>query len=355
MAIIGAGFSGLSCALALQQKNIKTILFEQKPDITKNIHTTGIIVDEAITEWQITSSYLRPIHEINLYSPDLNKLSLSSWHKYNFYMTETGQVLQEKLNQIQGQSVEVKLGTKINKIEKTKEGFYFKDQNVFAKYLVLADGANSKIAKDLGFRQNSMFLAGHELEFSLDHIAANQMHVFIHPQICKGYIGWVVPGVSSVQVGLAVNKGESLDIETFLKHIHPVFKFNKDQALGKRAGFIPVGGTLRPTFTNNILRIGDSAGAVSPLTAGGIHTAMRYGRLGGEALAQIINASTLTQKQKAKIIKTYERKIPKFYFKHVLKRIYDLLNTNLLWKVLFKTRFFLLASRFVFYSKKRLR
>jgi flavin-dependent dehydrogenase len=49
---------------------------------------------------------------------------------------------------------------------------------------------------------------------------------------------------------------------------------------------IPCGGKLPRVFADRVLLVGDAAGLVSPLTAGGIHTALRYGGLAGAAAAE---------------------------------------------------------------------
>ena len=50
--------------------------------------------------------------------------------------------------------------------------------------------------------------------------------------------------------------------------------------LSRRGGPIPCSGIVRPLATEQVMLIGDAAGMVSPLTAGGIHNALRFGRRG---------------------------------------------------------------------------
>ena len=49
---------------------------------------------------------------------------------------------------------------------------------------------------------------------------------------------------------------------------------------------IPCGGVLPRLFGDRVLLVGDAAGLVSPLTAGGIHTALRHGATAGSAAAE---------------------------------------------------------------------
>ncbi len=56
--------------------------------------------------------------------------------------------------------------------------------------------------------------------------------------------------------------------------------------MDRRGGLIPIGGPLGRFHDDRVLLIGDAAGMVSPLTAGGIHNAYRYGRLAADAIAE---------------------------------------------------------------------
>ena len=50
------------------------------------------------------------------------------------------------------------------------------------------------------------------------------------------------------------------------------------------AGLIPCGGVVSPVANDRVLLVGDSAGMVSPVTAGGIHTALKHGLAAGHAI-----------------------------------------------------------------------
>ena len=109
----------------------------------------------------------------------------------------------------------------------------------------------------------------------------DRLHCFIDPDCAPGYIGWVVPGVGITQVGLAVHRDARADMPRFVARIDPLFGLAGRPVLDKRGGVIPIGGLLRRFHTDRALLIGDAAGMVSPLTAGGIHNAYCSGRRRG--------------------------------------------------------------------------
>lgn len=352
VAIIGAGFSGLSCAERLSKNGLSVVLFDKKKELNQHIHTTGIIVDEALHEWDVDPNLIRPINQVRLYLPNLKKIDLKS-SSYNFYLTDTGGILNDKKNKILNSNLKILLGHLVKKINFQHSFYEFPDFNIKSKYLVIANGANSSFLKQFNFETHDKFLAGYELEFPLEHVDLKSiMNVFIHPQICKGYIGWAIPGVNCLQVGLAVDKGQELSIDKFLKHIQPVLDFDKSKMTGSRSGLIPVGHTSRNLFKNNCLVIGDAAGYVSPLTAGGIHTAMRYGRLGADLICDL----NLSEEQKTKtILINYQNKIPNFKFKHFLRSLYNFFNHKIFWDLTYWSGSLYIGSKLIFFSKKKLK
>ncbi len=87
------------------------------------------------------------------------------------------------------------------------------------------------------------------------------------------------------QVGLAVHAGNRVDIAKFVDRIDDRFGLCGKRVLEKRGGMIPINGLLPRFYGDRVLLVGDAAGMVSPLTAGGIHRIYRFGGLAGDAIA----------------------------------------------------------------------
>ncbi|MCE2461573.1 MAG: hypothetical protein J4F38_12450, partial [Pseudomonadales bacterium] len=149
--------------------------------------------------------------------------------------------------------------------------------------------AHSKVAQAAGLDRNSRLLKGVEWEFEPVERDGDCLHCFVDPQLAPGYIGWVVPGVGVTQVGLAVNGCHRADIAGFVERLDARFGLRGRRVLDKRGGMIPVNGLLKRFHDDRILLIGDAAGMVSPLTAGGIHRSYRFGTLAAEAIADYLD------------------------------------------------------------------
>ena len=185
------------------------------------------------------------------------------------------------------------------------------------RFLVGADGARSRVAESLGLDRNERLLKGVEWEFEPVDGVGDCLHCFIDPECAPGYIGWVVPGVGITQVGLAVHRDARADMPRFVDRIDPLFGLSGGRVLDKRGGVIPIGGLLRRFHTGRALLIGDAAGMVSPLTAGGIHNAYRYGRVAADAIADHLGAGGPHP------VEVVRRAYPKHRWKRLARWSYD--------------------------------
>ena len=109
------------------------------------------------------------------------------------------------------------------------------------------------------------------------------LHCLVDPRLAPGYIGWAFEGVGGLQLGVARRhaRRNPPDVMALLDRFAPLICERAERPSGTRAGMIPCGGVLPRVFADRVLLVGDAAGLVSPLTAGGIHTALRYGALAG--------------------------------------------------------------------------
>ena len=158
-----------------------------------------------------------------------------------------------------------------------------------ARFLVGADGPSSRVARDCALGRNARFLFGAEIEIAGATLREpERLHCFLDATRARGYLGWAFAGVGIVQAGLACTRAAESplpDVDAFVQAIAPRIALHGGTVVAKRAGLIPVGGPVAPRAADRVLLVGDAAGLVSPLTAGGIHTALASGRRAGEAIA----------------------------------------------------------------------
>jgi flavin-dependent dehydrogenase len=159
---------------------------------------------------------------------------------------------------------------------------------VRARFIVGADGARSRVARDLGLDVNRRMLIGAELVHPVaTGTGRPTFHCVLDPRIAPGYLGWVINDGRHAHVGVA---GYHRAVRGLLED----FAFDapgRTPATGpveRRGGPIPVGGVLRRLASPAGLLVGDAAGAVSPLTAGGLDPCLRLSELAAAVAAAYV-------------------------------------------------------------------
>src|SRR5260370_13137853 len=150
---------------------------------------------------------------------------------------------------------------------------------VRARYLVGADGATSRVGDALGLDVNREWIVG--VEEVLEGVPLEgppRFHCFLDPRLAPGYLAWVVHDGEEVHLGLG-GYPSLFDpfkaLREFRASLNGIVDLRRATLIERRGGRIPVGGVLRRISNDQGLLVGDAAGAVSPLTAGGVDSCLR--------------------------------------------------------------------------------
>ncbi len=284
--IVGAGLAGLQCAKLLSQRGAKILLVDRKIDLTKGIHTTGIFVRKTLEDFDFPAGTLgKPVKLVTLYSPKLKSINLES-EKDEFRVGKMGKLYESFLHECVANGVEFANETRyissiMNEYESIvrleKKG---QSREVKTKILIGADGAQSRVAKDLHLDENKEWIVGYEEVYQSDNLADEpRLHCFLDAHLAPGYLAWVTNDGEEIHIGVGgyaekFNPREALK-EFKEKIIADIIDLTNTRLLETRGGRIPVGDILHRIACKNGLLIGDAAGAVSPLTAGGLDPCLR--------------------------------------------------------------------------------
>jgi flavin-dependent dehydrogenase len=354
--VVGASFGGLAAAHALASAGLRVTVVEKKSDPGAKLHTTGIIVKDAVDQIALLDSLpttlVRRIPGVRLYAPNLKYVDLAA-PGYYFLATDTPNVMRWLAAVTERAGATLKLGTAFTRMQRHRSGFAL-DGLGTSRFVIGADGPRSKVARSAGLGTNERFLAGVEYEFAGAGIAdADKLHCFIDRRIAPGYIAWVLAGVGGVQAGVARRAtaepgGWRPDdaMAALLAKIAPVIDLTSARPSSVRAGLIPCGGVVRPVAASRVLLVGDAAGMVSPVTAGGIHTALKHGLAAGNAVADFLRGKAEDP------LAVFVRSYPTFRAKRLLRWAFDRFQTDFAFNWLLATRPMRAAAGLVYFHHK---
>ncbi|HKU71072.1 MAG TPA: NAD(P)/FAD-dependent oxidoreductase [Burkholderiales bacterium] len=352
--IVGASFAGLACASALARAGMRVTVLEKKSDSGEKLHTTGIIVKDAVDQIALLdglpSNLVHRVHGVRLYAPSLRHVDLSA-PGYYFLATDTPRVMRWLAQRAEEAGARIDYRKSFTGATRVPGGFDLGESGT-TRFLVGADGPASRVAQTLGLGRSAKFLFGIEHEYEDTDIAdPDRMHCFIDRRIAPGYLSWVVSGVGIVQVGLArrVRDGQPAPpaaMAAFLDKIAPLFDFRERRPASVRAGMIPCGGVVKPVAAQRLLLVGDAAGMVSPLTAGGIHTALKHGLAAGHAIADFLSGRG--EDPSGSFVRSY----PTFRTKRLLRFLFDHFQSDMLFNLLLGTRPMRAAASIVYFHRK---
>jgi len=301
--IIGAGLAGLQCARLLSRQNLNVLLVDRKNTLDQKIHTTGIFVRRTLVDFDIPDDCLGlGIKHVTLYSPAHRPLELVSRHD-EFRIGRMGQLYQRYLQQCLHAGVDWlpqtsylshsvahgKLTLRLNSGSSTR--------SITTRYLIGADGARSRVARDLKLELNREWIVGVESVFQgavLD--GPPRLLCFLDPKLAPGYIAWIAHDGDETHLGVGGYPSlfdPMVALQDFRSRVANIIDLRKAKQIEARAGLIPVGGVLRNIASSNGMLIGDAAGAVSPLTAGGLDPCMRLSAFAASVVTEYLSTGNV--------------------------------------------------------------
>ncbi|UNK57239.1 NAD(P)/FAD-dependent oxidoreductase [Pseudoxanthomonas daejeonensis] len=351
--VVGASFAGAACAIAAAQRGLHVCVLERKHDPGEKLHTTGIIVKEAAEQTllgRVPATMVRRVEQVRLYAPSLKQVALAA-PGYYFLTTDTPAVMRWLATQMRTNGVDLRLGSAFTSCERSTEGWRV-DGVGHARYLVGADGARSRVARHCGLGGVRQFLYGIEYEFPGARLAhPDALHCFISRRHAPGYIGWIAQNPTGIQAGLALRhdpaRARVPDIDDFLLRVGQAGGLPRLLRPGTtRAGLIPCSGPVFDLARDRAILVGDAAGVVSPVTAGGIHSAWEHGWTVGRAIAARLRDGGPEPEQVA------IDAAPRFRFKRALRWAYDRMPFDWPFDLLLQTPPLRWAAEQVYFHKR---
>ena len=299
--VVGAGLAGLQAARLLGERGYRILLVDRKSALDQSIHTTGIFVRRTLEDFDLPADCLGPpVRHVTLYSPGRRSMDLISPYD-EFRVGRMGLLYQRFLNQAVRAGVEWMPATGYVEHVKLKDETIVRlegsgqSRSVRTRYIIGADGANSRVGRDLELEVNREWIVGVEEVLSgipLD--GPPRFHCFLDPRIAPGYLAWLVHDGEEVHLGVggyAARFDPLKALREFRASVSGMVDLRNAKLIERRGGRIPVGGVLRHIANDRGLLVGDAAGAVSPLTAGGLDPCLRLSTFAARVVGDYLETS----------------------------------------------------------------
>jgi len=298
LVVIGAGLAGLQTARLVAERGFKVLLVDQKPSLDQSIHTTGIFVRRTLEDFALPDYCLGPaVRDVTLYSPARRLMNLASPYD-EFRVGRMGLLYQVMLRDAISSGVEWMPSTQFVEITRTKDRTIVhldhrnSSRQIETRYIVGADGARSRVARALELDENREWIVG--FEEVLENVpleGSPRFHCFLDPRLAPGYLAWAVHDGEQVHLGVGGYPSQFDPVKAlreFRGVAASILDLRHAKLVERRGGLIPVGGVLRRIANPEGLLVGDAAGAVSPLTAGGLDPCLRLASFAVKVIANYL-------------------------------------------------------------------
>jgi flavin-dependent dehydrogenase len=296
--VVGAGLAGLQCARLLGLRGLRVLLVDRKASLADRIQTTGIFVRKTWEDFPLPEEQLgKPIRRVTLYSPRGRALRLNAAHD-EFRIGRMSWIYLHLLEQCCRAGVRFLAESQLLSSEPIPAGTLLtlehkrQRERITTRYVVGADGPRSTVARLFGLDRNHEFLTGIEDIVPDTTGSEPSLHCFLDPRLAPGYIAWVVNDGEEAHVGVAGYRDRFQPVEALRQFRARVGMLAGGKAIERRGGLIPVNGILRRIANTQALLVGDAAGAVSPLTAGGLDAAMRLSTFAADVIARHLDGDS---------------------------------------------------------------
>ncbi len=307
VAIIGGGPGGLSAARRLAAGGWSVTVFEEHERIGSPVHCTGVLAEDVIASLDLPGeAVLNPLSTVRFVAP--------AGHSFDYTTTATEAVVIDRAvfdaalaDRAIAAGATVVRGRRVIGVDPAADGVDVTLANgdgVRARVVILACGANYTLQKRLGLGMPSTFLQSAQLELPADQPGDVEIH--FGSEIAPKGFAWAVPvrrrEGTFARIGVMAEGDASVYFSRMLARVADRWGVALPDLEPKRR-MLPLASVKR-SYADRVLAVGDAAGLVKPTTGGGIY----YSVVSGEIAAEVLSSRLAANDLSAAALEEYERR-----------------------------------------------
>ncbi|MEW6163398.1 MAG: NAD(P)/FAD-dependent oxidoreductase, partial [Nitrospirota bacterium] len=281
------------------------LVLEKNGSFTHPPACTGIIGVEAFERFNLPEdSILSSIRDILFFSPSGLTLTFCPGSTQAFVVDRVK--FDQRIRELALKNgASIRLGTSCKEIQ-VKDTHVDIDvssgENIKAEAVVIATGFNRRLSESLGLGSPSNYLQGVQTEVKMEGI--KETRIYVGNDIAPGSFAWVV-GLENgrARIGLTTKDNAPMFLKRFLKRFleGPQLRDKLNEKGTILSKVIPVG-SLKRTYSDRMLVVGEAAGLVKTTTHGGIYYGLISSQLAVETLKEAFRRGDFG----SRIMKRYE-------------------------------------------------
>jgi geranylgeranyl reductase family protein len=298
VAIIGGGPGGLAAARRLAADGWSVALFEEHDRIGSPVHCTGVLAEDVIASMDLPpGAVLNPLSTVRFVAP--------AGHSFDYTTATTEAVVIDReifdaalSERAAAAGATIKRGARVTAIDPGDGGVTVTlatGEMVRARAVILACGASYGFQKRLGLGMPSTFLQSAQLELPADRPGDVEIH--FGSEIAPKGFAWAVPvrrpHGSFARIGVMADGDASAYFSKMLARVRERWEVSVSDSQGPRRRMLPLASVKR-TYADRVLAVGDAAGLVKPTTGGGIYYSVVSGEIAAEVLASRLAVDDLS-------------------------------------------------------------
>lgn len=308
VAIVGGGPGGMAAARHLAAGGWSVTVFEEHPAVGTPVHCTGVLAKDVIAPLNLPAeAILNPLTTVRFVAP--------AGHSFDYTTATTEAVVIDRAvfdealaGRAEQAGATIVRGRRVTAIDHTDHAVRLTlndGETVTARSLILACGANYTFQKRLGLGMPSTFLQSAQLELPVERLCDVEIH-FGSAVAPKGF-AWAVPVRRSsgtfARIGVMAESDPGEFFSRMLERVRDRWGVAGAGGGSPKRRMLPLG-SVRRTYAERVLAVGDAAGLVKPTTGGGIY----YSVVSGEMAADVLASRLAVDDLSAGAMREYEQR-----------------------------------------------